>query len=141
MASSKLKLQQFRTNDLVEDTGKQIEFGKSWNEDFFGIENNAGPVTLHLSFVALSDIHKPLDGEKIELSLAVVTGRSDRKAYANCEHGMSQLKYFFTHKLNLTKANNSSDYFGLFKKSALEYNLYYIPNLLFVNYRIISPIF
>ena len=131
MTRSKLKLQQFRTNDLVDDTGKQIEFGKSWNEDFFEIDSTVETVTMQLTFVSLSDAHLALDGEKIELKLAEVTGRADRKAYANGEQGMSQLKYFFIHKLNLTKAINSVDYFALFKKTNYDYDLFYIPNRLF----------
>ena len=131
MTRSKLKLQQFRTNDLVDDTGKQIEFGKSWNEDFFEIDSTVETVTMQLTFVSLADAHLALDGEKIELKLAEVTGRADRKAYANGEQGMSQLKYFFIHKLNLTKAINSVDYFALFKKTNYDYDLFYIPNRLF----------
>ncbi len=102
MSSNRLKLQSFRTNDLVDDTGKQIEFGKAWNENFFEIGNEVKTAILTLTFKAITIDQQSHQDTVIELRLADVTSRGDRKAYANGESGMSQLKYFFVHRLHLT---------------------------------------
>ena len=52
MANKKIKLQQFRTNDLVDETGKQIEFGKVWHEDYFEIPKESGEIIINLTFKA-----------------------------------------------------------------------------------------
>ena len=50
MATNRLKLQSFRTNDLIADSGKQIEFGKAWSESFFEISEKAIEATINLTF-------------------------------------------------------------------------------------------
>ena len=134
MSSNRLKLQSFRTNDLVDDTGKQIEFGKAWNENFFEIGNEVRTAVLTLTFKAMSIDQLPYQGTVIELRLADVTSRGDRKAYANGESGMSQLKHFFVHRLHLTISNNINDYFALYKVTAKDYYLYCIPHLMYDNF-------
>lgn len=133
MGANKLKLQSFRVNDLVNDKGKQIEFGKTWYDDFFGIPSTEDTVILNITFKALSDNHSKFNNTEIELKLSEITGRGDRKAYANGENGMSQLKDFFVHKLKLTQAN-IDDYFGFYKKSETNYYLFFIPKLLKDNF-------
>ena len=134
MSSNRLKLQSFRTNDLVDDTGKQIELGKAWNENFFEIGNEVRTAVLTLTFKAMSIDQLPYQGTVIELRLADVTSRGDRKAYANGESGLSQLKHFFVHRLHLTISNNINDYFALYKVTAKDYYLYCIPHLMYDNF-------
>lgn len=133
MATNKLKIQHFRANDLVDNGGKQFEMGKSWCQEFFEIDNSVEEITIHLTFKALSQPQQALDNSLIELKLSGVNIRGDRKAYANGENGHSQIKDFFINKLHLT-TSNQSDYFALFKTNQTEYNLYYIPKLLYDNF-------
>ena len=79
MANNKLRIQQFRTNDLVDDSGKQIEFGKDWNQNFFEISDSDESATINLTFKSLSADHESLDGTSIELKLASVTKRAIEK--------------------------------------------------------------
>lgn len=132
--SKQIKIQKFRTNDLNPGTGKQIEFGNSWCEDFFKIPSTELEKTLTLSFIPLSSDYQKWNGKIISLKLSNVTGRSDRKAYCNGNNGYSQLKDFFVTDLKLTEKDNLSDYFALLKISDSEYNLYYVPNLLYSNF-------
>lgn len=134
MANKKIKLQQFRTNDLVDETGKQIEFGKVWHEDYFEIPKESGEMIINLKFKALDQSHYLLNDFKIELTLSKVTSRNDRKAYANGENGMSQLKDFFVNRLHLKVEDNLQDSFAFYKLSDSEYYLYYIPQLLAENF-------
>lgn len=134
MANKKIKLQQFRTNDLVDETGKQIEFGKVWHEDYFEIPKESGEIIINLTFKALDQSHYLLNDFKIELTLSKVTSRNDRKAYANGENGMSQLKDFFVNRLHLKVEDNLQDSFAFYKLSDSEYYLYYIPKLLAENF-------
>lgn len=135
MADYKLKIQRFRTNDLIDNGGKQFEMGKSWCEDFFGINTNVKERTLFLTFRPLNNSHKSLDGTKIELWLSEVNVRGDRKAYANAETGgNSQIKDFFINKLHLTVENNLSDYFAFYKLDTNNYLLFYVPKLLYDNF-------
>lgn len=134
MANKKIKLQQFRTNDLVDETGKQIEFGKVWHEDYFEIPKESGEIIIDLTFKALDQSHYLLNDFKIELTLSKVTSRNDRKAYANGENGMSQLKDFFVNRLHLKVEDNLHDSFAFYKLSDSEYYLYYIPKLLAENF-------
>jgi 5-methylcytosine-specific restriction protein B len=133
MATNKLKIQHFRANDLVDNGGRQFEMGKSWCQEFFEIDNSVEEITIHLTFKALSQPQQALDNSLIELKLSGVNIRGDRKAYANGENGHSQIKDFFINKLHLT-TSNQSDYFALFKTNQTEYNLYYIPKLLYDNF-------
>ena len=133
MATNKLKIQHFRANDLVDNGGKQFEMGKGWCQEFFEIDNSVEEITIHLTFKALNQPQQALDNSLIELKLSGVNIRGDRKAYANGENGQSQIKDFFINKLHLT-TSNQSDYFALFKTNQTEYNLYYIPKLLYDNF-------
>ena len=100
MATSKLKIQHFRANDLVDNGGKQFEMGKGWCEDFLGISSDVKEITIYLIFKPISKAHKSLDGTKIELLLSEVNLRGDRKAYTNTENGgNSQIKDFFIAEL------------------------------------------
>lgn len=134
MATNRLKLQSFRTNDLIADSGKQIEFGKAWSESFFEISEKAIEATINLTFKALDVKHAGLNDKAIELKLANVTNRGDRKAYANGEHGYSQLKDFFINDLGLTVEDNLKDYFAIHEVSDEKYHLYYVPELLANNF-------
>ena len=133
MATSKLKIQHFRANDLVDNGGKQFEMGKGWCQEFFEIDNSVEEITLLLTFKALSESQQSLDNTQIKLKLSDVNTRGDRKAYANGENGHSQIKDFFINKLHLTTAN-LTDYFALYKKNQMEYNLYYVPKFLYDNF-------
>lgn len=133
MATNKLKVQHFRANDLIDNGGKQFEMGKSWCREFFEIDNSIKEVTLFLTFKALSKTQQLLDNTLIELKLSDVNTRGDRKAYANGENGHSQIKDFFINKLHLT-TSNLTDYFALYKKNQMEYNLYYVPKFLYDNF-------
>lgn len=132
MASNKLKVQEFRANDLANDTGKQFELGKTWC-DFFEIDSSVGEISFTLTFKPLSEQHFPFTNKQIELKLSELTGRNDRKAYANGNNGFSQIKDFFLNDLKLT-LNNVNDYFAIYKASELDYYLYYIPQMLHDNF-------
>ena len=132
MASNKLKVQGFRANDLADDTGKQFELGRSWCE-FFEIDSSVNEVSFILTFKPISEKYSQFANKQIELKLSEPTGRNDRKAYANGDHGLSAIKDFFIYDLKLT-AQNTGDYFAIYKASELEYYLYYIPRLLHDNF-------
>lgn len=133
MNANSLKTQRFRANDLVDNGGKQFEMGKGWCQEFFEIDNSIEEKTLLLTFKALSSSQQSLNNTEIELKLSDVNTRGDRKAYANGENGHSQIKDFFINKLHLT-TSNLTDYFALYKKNSNEYNLYYVPKLLYDNF-------
>lgn len=134
MASNKLKLQSFRTNDLVNDGGKQFELGKSWCDDFFEFDKKRPEVVVNLKFKAIQMSHVSLNDKIIELKLADVSIRGDRKAYVNGNNGMSQIKDFFINDLHLTPENNLTDYFAIYKVSEFDYYLYFVPSLLYKNF-------
>ena len=134
MASNKLRLQSFRTNDLVNDGGKQFELGKSWCDDFFEFDKTRPEVVVNLKFKAIQMSHVSLNDKIIELKLADVSIRGDRKAYVNGNHGMSQIKDFFINDLHLTPENNLTDYFAIYKVSEFDYYLYFVPSLLYKNF-------
>lgn len=134
MASNKLKVQRFRTNDLNDNGGKQFELGKAWCEDFFEISPNLSEAIIPLIFKPLSINHNHFLDKQIELKLADVTNRGDRKAYANGHNGHSQIKDFFINDLGLTERENLSDYFAVYKTSTNQYYLYYIPQILYYNF-------
>lgn len=118
MTSNKLRVQRFRTNDLNNNGGKQFELGKGWCEDFFEISPSLSEATVLLVFKPLCIEHTALINKEIELKLAEITNRGDRKAYANGQHGLSQIKDFFIYDLRLNEANNLSDYFAIYKVSS-----------------------
>lgn len=134
MASNKLRLQSFRTNDLVNDGGKQFELGKSWCDDFFEFDKTRPEVVVNLKFKAIQMSHVSLNDKIIELKLADVSIRGDRKAYVNGNNGMSQIKDFFINDLHLTPENNLTDYFAIYKVSEFDYYLYFVPSLLCKNF-------
>lgn len=134
MSSNKLKVQAFRANDLTEDTGKQFEIGKSWC-DFFEIADSVDDVSVILKFKPISNAYESLNDYQIELKLSGLSSRGDRKAYANGAHsGHSAIKEFFIQELHLTLEDNADDYFAVYKASAFDYYLYYIPKLLHDNF-------
>ena len=109
MASNKLQIQNFRTNDLVNNGGKQFELGKNWCEEFFEIDPSLSEAIIPLVFKPLCTEHAPFLDKEIELKLSEITNRGDRKAYANGQHGFSQRKNLFIDDLGLTEENNLSD--------------------------------
>lgn len=131
--ADKLKVQGFRANDLSHDLGKQVEFGRVWCEDFFGINRSALTHTVTLQYKPLSVDQIELAGRTIELVFGEVTKRGDRKAYANDPSGFSQIKSFFINDLHLTEAN-LNDYFAIYKTTLNEYFLYYVPKMLYDNF-------
>lgn len=131
--ADKLKVQGFRANDLSHDSGKQVEFGRVWCEDFFGINRSALTHTVTLQYKPLSVDQIELAGRTIELVFGEVTKRGDRKAYANDPSGFSQIKSFFINDLHLTEAN-LNDYFAIYKTTLNEYFLYYVPKMLYDNF-------
>lgn len=134
MAANKLKLQSFRTNDLVNDGGKQFELGKSWCDEFFEFDKTQPEVVVNLKFKAIQLSHVSLNDKTIELKLADVSTRGDRKAYVNGNNGMSQIKDFFINALRLTPENNLTDYFAIYKVSEFDYYLYFVPSILYKNF-------
>ena len=134
MASNKLRLQSFRINDLVNDGGKQFELGKSWCDDFFEFDKTRPEVVVNLKFKAIQMSHVSLNDKIIELKLAEVSIRGDRKAYVNGNNGMSQIKDFFINDLHLIPENNLTDYFAIYKVSEFDYYLYFVPSLLYKNF-------
>ena len=134
MAANKLRLQSFRTNDLVNDGGKQFELGKSWCDDFFEFDKTLPEVVVNLKFKAIQAGHVSLNDKIIELKLADVSTRGDRKAYVNGNNGMSQIKDFFINDLHLTPDNNLTDYFAIYKVSEFDYFLYFVPSILYKNF-------
>ncbi len=131
--AAKLKVQSFRANDLSESGGKQFEVGRDWCINFFELNDSVNEYVIPLIFKPLSIVHKELEDKVIELKLSEVTGRGDRKAYANGERGNSQIKEFFIYDLHLT-LSNLEDYFALYKTTLGEYYLYYVPKLLYNNF-------
>ena len=134
MESNKLKIQNFRTNDLVNDGGKQFELGKSWCDDFFEFDNTQSNVVVSLKFKAIQKDHELFNDKIIELKLAEVSNRGDRKAYVNSTNGMSQIKDFFINTLHLTPEKNLQDYFAIYKVSESDYYLYFVPSILYNNF-------
>ena len=133
MAMNRLKIQKFRTNDLVDDGGKQFEVGRSWCDDFFLIPQEVEKANISLTFKPLCSKHKDLEGTKIDLLLSNVNTRGDRKAYAS-EGNCSAIKDFFLHKLHLSIDENLSDYFAVYKADKGDYFLFYVPKLLYDNF-------
>lgn len=111
MTARKIKFQQFRKNDLVADSGKQFELGASWCAEFFDFAPANESVSVTLTFKPLTESFMSRSDKQIELKLAPVTNRGDRKAYANGSNGYSQIKDFFINDLNLTEGGER---FGLF---------------------------
>ena len=134
MNTNNLKIQRFRTNDIVDDGGKQFELGRSWCEDFFGFPNSQQIVNVQLKFKPLDKSQENLSGKVISLELSGVTKRGDRKAYTNGKNNRSDIKNFFIDDLHLTVADNLNDYFAVYKSPTNEYYLYFIPELLYKNF-------
>ena len=130
---AKLKVQAFRANDLTPNSGKQFELGRAWCTDFFEIDESISEIKYTLIFKPLSVSHVALANKEIELKLSDVTNRGDRKAYANGQYGMSQIKDFFINDLHLTE-DNLEDYFAIYRTSIGKYYLYFIPQLLYTNF-------
>lgn len=134
MSANAIKIQRFRANDLVDDGGKQFELGRSWCDDFFGFNREDAEVIVNLIFKPLNYAHERYKDMPIELNLAEVSKRGDRKAYGNGENGRSQIKNFFINDLHLSTDKNSEDYFAIYKTNFGEYYLYFIPKPLYENF-------
>lgn len=134
MSVNAIKIQRFRANDLVDDGGKQFELGRSWCDDFFGFNREDTEVIVNLIFKPLNYTHERYRDTPIELKLAEVSKRGDRKAYGNGENGRSQIKNFFINDLHLSTDKNSEDYFAIYKTTFGEYYLYFIPKPLYENF-------
>lgn len=134
MSANAIKIQHFRANDLVDDGGKQFELGRSWCDDFFGFNREDAEVIVNLIFKPLNYAHERYKDMPIELKLAEVSKRGDRKAYGNGENGRSQIKNFFINDLHLSTDKNSEDYFAIYKTNFGEYYLYFIPKPLYKNF-------
>lgn len=134
MNTNNLKIQRFRTNDIVDDGGKQFELGRSWCEDFFGFSDSQQSVNVQLKFKPLDKSQEKFSDKVISLELSGVTKRGDRKAYTNGNNNRSDIKNFFINDLHLTVANNLNDYFAVYKSPSNEYYLYFIPELLYKNF-------
>lgn len=131
--TNQLKVQLFRTNDIIDDGGKQFELGKNWCEDFFKIDPSLPEYTINLKFKSISQEFMHLNDKSIELKLAEVSNRGDRKAYANSNSGRSQIKDFFIDDLQLDESNIKRDYFAILS-SQDEYFLYFLPEQLYENF-------
>ena len=131
--ANQLKLQLLRANDIVDDSGKQFELGKNWCEDFFGIDSFLPTYTINLTFKSISKEFVHLNDKVIELKLADVSNRGDRKAYSNSQSGRSQIKDFFIHDLHLNEANIKRDYFAILHTQD-EFFLYFVPKELYDNF-------
>lgn len=134
MIVNAIKIQRFRANDLVDDGGKQFELGRSWCDDFFVFNREDTEVIVNLIFKPLNYSHERYKDMPIELKLAEVSKRGDRKAYGNGENGRSQIKNFFINDLHLSMDKNSEDYFAIYKTTFGEYYLYFIPKPLYENF-------
>ena len=134
MSANAIKIQRFRANDLVDDGGKQFELGRSWCDDFFEFNREDAEVIVNLIFKPLNYAHERYKDMPIELKLAEVSKRGDRKAYGNGENGRSQIKNFFINDLHLSTDKNSEDYFAIYKTNFGEYYLYFIPKPLYENF-------
>ena len=93
-------------------------------------------VIVNLIFIPLNYAHERYKDMPIELKLAEVSKRGDRKAYGNGENGRSQIKNFFINDLHLSTDKNSEDYFAIYKTNFGEYYLYFIPKPLYENFRV-----
>ena len=131
--ANQLKVQIFRTNDIIDDGGKQFELGKNWCEDFFGIDTSLPNYTINLKFKSISREFNHLNDKIIELKLADVSNRGDRKAYSNSDSGRSQIKDFFIDDLRLNEVNIKRDYFAILLTQN-EYFLYFVPKELYDNF-------
>lgn len=134
MIVNAIKIQRFRANDLVDDGGKQFELGRSWCDDFFVFNREDTEVIVNLIFKPLNYSHERYKDMPIELKLAEISKRGDRKAYGNGENGRSQIKNFFINDLHLSMDKNSEDYFAIYKTTFGEYYLYFIPKPLYENF-------
>lgn len=113
-------VQKFRTNDLAESKGKQIEFNHAIITNFFQFKDEEVVVLMCCS---------NLDGsisDNIKVYLKLSPSRGDYKVYQN-EDGSPDLKDFFLRSLALG-AENYGDYFAI-KKTGDKYQLYYIPQV------------
>ncbi len=110
----------YRTNDLVPDKGKQIEFGKSIVSKVFGFTNDAYDVVSKC--ISLSDGHE----KSIKTHFKLSGARGDYKIYQN-DDGSEDLKDVLINVFNLTPTNNSDDYLGIKKEREDAYVFYHIP--------------
>ena len=128
-----IKFQKLRTNDVINDAGKQFELGISWN-NFFGFKDTDPKVSVTLIFKALLTEHLPLNDKQLNLVLGEVTKRGDRKAYSGGK-SLSEIKDFFINQLQLSNNNViNKDYFAVLKSDDGNYYLYFVPNFQYENF-------
>ena len=118
----KILIMKFRTNDLNESLGSQIEFSAKIVRDFFEFtENNENIV-----FVYKDLNYKPeYDNQEIRGFLSLSPARGDYKVYQNPD-GSLFLKDFFIHNLGLSLGHNKDDFFALRKITNNKYTISYI---------------
>ena len=127
-----IKFQKLRTNDVINDAGKQFELGVSWN-NFFGFKDSDLKVSVTLIFKALLTEHLSLNDKHLNLVLGEVTKRGDRKAYSGGK-SLSEIKDFFINQLKLSNNNINKDYFAILKSDDGNYYLYFVPNFQYENF-------
>lgn len=103
-------IQQIRTNDVVNDPGKQIELGKAFMSMHGWVEGEY-PVTVVYRSISVG---KDFDGLNIETSFKVRGEErggdrkgADCKEYSNGMEGLPPLKSFFVNTLGLTEADKN----------------------------------
>lgn len=126
-------IQSFRTNDVIDDAGKQLEFGKGFMN---ACGWSAGEISVTCVFVSLSDSTSHLDKTKIFTSFKVRGSERggdrigvDCKEYSNGV-GLGGLKDFFVNKLHLTMDVVGKSYFILesISDDNTKFNLYYVDS-------------
>lgn len=111
----------FRSNDLNPSKGKQIEFNKRVVESFFQFTENETAAWLDCRSISDERVR-----QQIRASFSLSPARGDYKIYQN-QDGSDDLKDFFLKTLGLSAQANADDFYALKKKSAVQYELYYIP--------------
>lgn len=125
--------QSFRTNDIIEDAGKQIEFGKSFMN---ACGWTAGEIPVTLKFISLSSSTGWLDGKEIKTTFKVRGNeRGGDRIGVDCKEysygaGYGGLKDFFINSLHLKSVVVGKCYFVMESTSAdnKRFNLYYIDS-------------
>ena len=114
-------IQCFRTNDVIDDPGKQIELGK-WFMNACGW--NAGEITVTITFVSLSETTNKLNGKQIVTTFKVRgSERGGDRIGIDCKEysygsGFGGLKDFFVNTLHLKQTIVGKSYFVLESISA-----------------------
>ena len=126
-------IQCFRTNDVIDDAGKQLEFGKGFMSAFGWSE---GEISVTCVFISLSASTGHLDHTKIYTSFKVRgSERGGERAGVDCKEysngvGLGGLKDFFVNKLHLTADVVGKSYFILesISDDNTKFHLYYVDS-------------